>query len=113
MLFRLLRSLIVTALIGFAISVALHAQPAPQAQHSEQANTSPDEKAKHDKVAKTFREALAAILEKTWDDPVAFFTFVLAVFTGVLSISTIGLWIVTARESGISLVIPRFLSAPS
>jgi hypothetical protein len=33
----------------------------------------------------------------TTHDPVAFYTSVLAVFTGVLSISTIGLWIVTAR----------------
>jgi hypothetical protein len=42
-------------------------------------------------------EVLSAILNKTWDDPVAFFTFVLAIFTGVLSLSTIGLWIATAR----------------
>ena len=40
---------------------------------------------------------LAAFLQWTTHDPVAFYTFVVALFTGVLGASTIGLWIVTAR----------------
>ena len=37
--------------------------------------------------------------EKTSDDPVAYFTLWLVGFTGVLAVSTIGLWIVTWRAS--------------
>jgi hypothetical protein len=37
--------------------------------------------------------------EKTIDDPVAYFTLWLVGFTGVLAVSTIGLWIVTWRAS--------------
>src|SRR5215470_15920908 len=40
--------------------------------------------------------------EKTSNDPVAYFTLWLVGFTGVLAVSTIGLWIVT-RRSGIIL----------
>src|ERR1700730_1136687 len=99
MLFRFLRSLFVAAAIGFVISGAIDAvaHPAPQAQHAEQSGAGTNEQAKHDKITKPFGETLAAILDKTWDDPVAFFTFVLAIFTGVLGVSTIGLWIVTAK----------------
>src|SRR5690242_16803824 len=35
--------------------------------------------------------------ERTTDDPVAFFTLWLAIFTAVLSASTIGLWVVSLR----------------
>jgi len=71
---------LLAVLIGFVLcgNPAAQPQPPPQPEHA-------------------FWEALAIVLDKTWDDPVAFFTFVLAVFTGVLSISTIGLWIVTAK----------------
>lgn len=37
--------------------------------------------------------------EKTTNDPTAYFTLWLVVFTGVLAVSTIGLWIVTWRGS--------------
>lgn len=99
MLFCLLRPLIAAILIGLLIGSPPNgiAQPAPQAQNFEQPKASANEKAEHDQKSKTFEEMLAVILDKTWDDPVAFFTFVLAVFTGVLGISTIGLWIVTAK----------------
>jgi hypothetical protein len=42
-------------------------------------------------------ETLAVLLDKTWDDPVAFYTLVLAVFTFILGASTIGLWVSTAK----------------
>lgn len=39
------------------------------------------------------------IWDKTFEEPITFFTFLLAIFTLVLAISTIGLWIVTVRAS--------------
>jgi hypothetical protein len=71
---------LLAVLIGFALcgNPAAQPQPPPQPQHA-------------------FWEALTIVLNKTWDDPVAFYTFVLAVFTGILGASTIGLWIVTAK----------------
>jgi hypothetical protein len=93
------RSLIAAVLIGFFVGgmVDAAAQPTPQAQHAERPDARPNERTKRDKITKPSGETLAAILDKTWDDPVALFTFVLAVFTGVLGISSIGLWIVTAK----------------
>jgi hypothetical protein len=99
MSFHLLRSFLAAALIGLAIggTIDARAQPAPQAQHAESPSPDSAQYTEHNKVAKSVREMLAAILDKTWDDPVAFYTFVVAIFTGVLGISTIGLWIVTAK----------------
>lgn len=37
--------------------------------------------------------------EKTADDPIAYFTLWLVTFTGVLAVSTVGLWIVTWRSA--------------
>jgi hypothetical protein len=42
-------------------------------------------------------KSFVAFWRWTTHDPVAFYTFVLAALTGVLSVSTIGLWIVTWR----------------
>jgi hypothetical protein len=68
-------------------------QSADEAQHK--SNTNDQEG--HRRT--TLRDRLALIWEKTTDDPVAFFTFWLAIFTLVLAFSTIGLWIVTWRSS--------------
>ncbi len=43
-------------------------------------------------------ENIAAIWERTWDDPIAFYTFVLSIFTAWLAIVTIGLTIVGAWQ---------------
>jgi hypothetical protein len=43
------------------------------------------------------RNPLISFWQWTTHDPVAFYTSVLALFTGILGLSTIGLWIVTAR----------------
>ncbi|WP_423414316.1 hypothetical protein RLW55_12015 [Hyphomicrobium sp. B1] len=59
-------------------------QPQPCAQYSQEDNKR--------LLGETFRERLTS-------DPVAFFTLWLTVFTAVLAISTIGLWIVTWRAS--------------
>jgi hypothetical protein len=40
-------------------------------------------------------ESHKSIWERTWEDPTAFFTFWIAIFTLVLAASTIGLWIAT------------------
>jgi hypothetical protein len=45
------------------------------------------------------REQKDGFWEKTSNDPVAYFTLWLVGFTGVLAVSTIGLWIVTWRAS--------------
>lgn len=47
--------------------------------------------------------------DKAADDPVAYFTLWLVGFTGVLAISTIGLWVVTGRGIGIQARDTRIL----
>jgi hypothetical protein len=69
------RSLIAVALIGFSIGGMPDAIAQPAPQHTEQSGAAPNEEAKRGKVAKPLGETLALILDKTWDDPVAFFTF--------------------------------------
>jgi hypothetical protein len=98
-LIRHLRLLLAAALIGLAVGGAINAeaQPTPQTEQTDHSDAGLNEQAKQDKIAKPFWEWLTAILDKTRDDPVAFCIFVVAVFTGILGISTIGLWIVTAK----------------
>lgn len=67
-------------------SVAMVAIPENQNQHVTQANAQPQEAAKEHKPSKSFRERLSVIWDRTWDDPVAFYTFVLSIFTGLLAV---------------------------
>jgi hypothetical protein len=55
----------------------------------------------------SFGERLAAIFDKTLDDPIAFFNLCLSIATAILAFSTIRLWIVTARNVRILEAIER------
>jgi hypothetical protein len=55
-------------------------------QHISYSNSSANADGDQDKPTKTFGEALSIIWNRTWDDPVAFYTFVLAIFTALLAI---------------------------
>jgi len=81
------------AIMGFALggSVAwgiMYVPPHYHAADNQQANEHPAQ-----------QENKNGFWEKAGDDPVAYFTLWLVGFTGVLAISTIGLWIVTWRAS--------------
>jgi hypothetical protein len=72
--------------LGFLLATAVWAVasvtiPAAQDQHVAQSNARPDS-------AKTFGKRLSIIWDRTWEDPVAFYTFVLSIFTGLLAIVT-------------------------
>jgi hypothetical protein len=83
---------IFAAIMGFALggSVAWGIMYVPP-QHASNNHQSED--------APTHQEHKDGFWEKAADDPVAYFTLWLVAFTGVLAISTIGLWIVTWRAS--------------
>jgi len=49
------------------------------------------------RAASMRRRSLDGFWEKALSDPVAFFTFWVGAFTGVLAFPTIGLWIVTEK----------------
>lgn len=87
--------LALATLLGIAIGglVVWSFQPSanyPTATSQEKtAENSTAEHPRHDEISVPFRERLSAIWERTWEDPIAFYTFVLSVFTGVLGIATI------------------------
>jgi hypothetical protein len=60
-----------------------------------------------DQDPKSFGERLAAIFDKTLDEPVAFFNLCLSIATAILAFSTFGLWIVTTRNVRILEAIER------
>jgi hypothetical protein len=76
------------ALGGSFVWSILYVPPHHYAEHNKQAEERTAEKDQNH-----------GFWEKTTDDPVAYFTAWLVGFTGVLAISTIGLWIVTWRAS--------------
>jgi hypothetical protein len=53
----------------------------------------PDTGAEDDQPAKTLRERLSIIWDRTWEEPVAFYTFVLSIFTALLAaVSGFQIW---------------------
>jgi hypothetical protein len=68
------------------------AHPAGYSQPYERSDNADAHEGRESKLGKTF-------WEKTEDDPTAYFTLWLMVFTGVLATSTMGLWAVTWRSS--------------
>ncbi len=57
-----------------------------QEQHISDANPSSAGGAEDHQPTKTIRERLSVIWDRTWDDPVAFYTFVLGIFTALVAI---------------------------
>jgi hypothetical protein len=75
------------AMMGFAVGgsfVWAIDQPKYE-QHISNAETHATGSADQHQPAKTFGQRLSAIWERTWDDPVAFYTFVLGIFTALLA----------------------------
>ncbi len=67
-------------------AVAAATIPENQNGHVTQTNTQSEETAKQHKPAKSLGESLSIIWDRTFEDPVAFYTFVLGIFTGLLAI---------------------------
>jgi hypothetical protein len=61
----------------------------PSQNQNEHYESSPYGSSEQHEIAKPFRESWALIWERTWDDPVAFYTLVLAVFTVVVGVATV------------------------
>lgn len=61
-------------------------QHQPQNQQTTASNHDSNSGAQQNEPAKTWGERLSIIWNRTWDDPVAFYTFILSIFTGLLAI---------------------------
>jgi hypothetical protein len=74
--------------VGFVVGRSLVwavGQP-NQEQHVTTTDAAPNGDTKQHQLTKTFRQRLMAIRDRTWEDPVAFYTFVLAFLQRVLSL---------------------------
>jgi hypothetical protein len=80
--------LLLVGFLIFHVGVATEYAKYSQQQHAEQ----------RAKSKRTEENQLYAFWRWTTGEPVTFYTFVLAIFTGVLGISTVGLWFVTWRS---------------
>src|SRR5258707_2490681 len=85
------------ALVAFAI---MRSSSEPQNQaYNQAASQSSNSEPRHDELPETFRERLALVWRRTWTDPVAFYTFVLAIFTGLLAIvAATQIWLLIRAE---------------
>lgn len=88
---RLLSFLALTILVGSVFSAAIwFPSPPPEPPRHEPGNAANQKETKDGKPRET-------LWQRTTDDPVALFTFWIMAFTGVLAVSTIGLWSSTKR----------------
>jgi hypothetical protein len=76
--------------LGFLLATSLWAvvsiaQTPPLDQPIKKTETRANTNGDEHKITKTLRERLSIIWERTWDDPVAFYTFVLGIFTASLA----------------------------
>jgi hypothetical protein len=55
-------------------------------QHVSQSKPTTEGATDQEQPSKTFGKAVSIIWDRTWDDPVAFYTFVLAIFTALLAV---------------------------
>jgi hypothetical protein len=95
--------IVLAAILGFALggSVVSFAQPTGNqtAQSEKDAPTySTNEQPDSREVDKSFGELWPVIWKHTWEDPVAFHTFLLMVFTGCLGVATIALTVVAITQ---------------
>jgi hypothetical protein len=68
--------------MGFALGGSFVAISQPnQQQHINTPDTPANTASDQHKPSKSFRERLSVIWDRTWEDPVAFYTFVLGIFT--------------------------------
>lgn len=67
----------------------------PEDKLQNHATPNPDGSGEYQEISESFGERFAGIAERTFDDPIALYTFVLVVFTGLLGFATVRLWFVT------------------
>jgi hypothetical protein len=79
-------ALVVVVLIAMPCWGLCSSQEPPKIPYAQQSNAATNAKSDDNKIAKSWGERLSAIWDRTLDDPVAFYTFVLAIFTAVLAI---------------------------
>lgn len=79
------RVVFVLAVLSGAAFAESSPPPQPTEQHQEASNGHAAAKSDEKKPAKSTGESLSVIWDKTWEDPVAFYTFVLTGFTGLLA----------------------------
>src|SRR3954453_9014624 len=82
---------LVISLSVIVVALALNAPPPSIEEQYAAAQTA--------KEAACIYSPLRCFWKWTTHDPVAFFTFVLALFTGILGLSTVGLWIQTRKAA--------------
>jgi hypothetical protein len=84
---RKIAFLLATLILVFGFAVASwSSQQQPQNQQATASNSSPNCTAEQNKPTKTWGEGLSIIWNRTWDDPVAFYTFILSIFTALLAL---------------------------
>jgi hypothetical protein len=59
------------------------------------ATPSPDGSGEYQEISRSLGERFTGIAERTFDDPIALYTFVLVAFTALLGFATVRLWFVT------------------
>jgi hypothetical protein len=98
----LTRSLIALVLLcGVAFGQSSPSPTPPAEQHQNSAKQHAAAKAENNQPAKTLRQRFSNIWEKTWEEPVAFYTLVLTAFTGLLAIVSFaqGIFLVRADKT--------------
>lgn len=85
----ILAAIAVLAVLGLAASKSSYPQHQIQNADHSSTNNSSEAKNENDKPPETWSERLAFIWARTWTDPVAFFTLILAFFTGALVIISV------------------------
>jgi hypothetical protein len=83
------------ACIAFGFGYGFEVWRASQQTHAPQYGYHSAQSQKEDNPTNGKGELHKSLWERTWEDPVAFFTLWIAIFTFVLAASTIGLWIAT------------------
>jgi hypothetical protein len=83
------------ACIAFGFGYGFEIWRASQQTHAPQYGYHSGQSQKEDNPTSGKGEGHKSLWERTWEDPVAFFTLWIAIFTCVLAASTIGLWIAT------------------
>src|SRR5437588_612464 len=86
-------------LLAFAVALVTFAMLRSSGQpqrptYNQPASESASPESRTNEPPETFGEQLSLVWRRTWTDPVAFYTFVLAIFTGLLAIvSATQIWL--------------------
>ncbi len=78
--------LIVAFLIAMPCFGLCSPQEPPQAEHTQESNKHANASSDEQQITKSIWQRISIIWDRTWDDPVAFYTFILSIFTALLAI---------------------------